>query len=55
MEFFNPLSIQFLLYLGTAYAVTNNRSESFVGAAAYFILKYIISENKTSAVCFEDV
>ena len=47
--------IQFLLYIGTAYAITNNRSEAIVGGALYFILKYSVSNGKTSTVCFEDV
>ena len=47
--------IQFLLFFGTAYALTNNRSEAFIGSMIYFILKYSVSNNKTSTVCFEDV
>jgi len=47
--------IQFLLFFGTAYAITNDRSEAFIGAIIYFILKYGVSNNKTSTVCFEDV
>ena len=47
--------MQFLLYFGTAFAITNNRSEAMVGSFLYFILKYGASSNKTSRVCFEEV
>lgn len=47
--------IQWVIYVATAYTVTENRSEAMIGSTLYFILKYLISENKTSDVCFEDV
>lgn len=46
---------QFVLYLCTAYAITDNRSEAIMGSILYFMLKGIYSEGKTSNVCFEDV
>ena len=33
--------MQFLLYVGTAFAITNNRSEAIIGATLYFTLKYV--------------
>ena len=47
--------MQFLLYIGTAFAITDNRSEAIIGAILYFTLKYGISSGKTSPVCFESV
>ena len=47
--------MQFMLYFGTAFAITNNRSEAMVGAFLYFILKYGVSSGRTGPVCFEDV
>ena len=46
---------QLLLYVCTAYAITDNRSEAIQGAVLYFILKGVYSKGITSAVCFEDV
>lgn len=44
-----------LIALGTAFSVTSNRSQALVGVMYYFHLKYVISNNKTAPVCFEDV
>lgn len=44
-----------LIALGMAFSVTNNRSQSFIAVLYYFHLKYVISNNKTSPVCFEDI
>jgi hypothetical protein len=44
-----------LIALGTAFSITANRSQAMIGVLYYFHLKYIISNNKTSPVCFEDV
>tara|TARA_A100001015_G_C14994784_1_gene715697 strand:- start:1433 stop:2050 length:618 start_codon:yes stop_codon:yes gene_type:complete len=46
---------QLLLYVCTAYAITDNRSEAIQGAVLYFILKGVYSKGITSNVCFEDV
>jgi hypothetical protein len=50
---YQPLT--FLLYVGTAYAFSGNRSQSIFAGFLYFHLKYVISNNKTSSVCFEDI
>lgn len=47
--------VQWVAYFGTAFCLTNNRSEAMVGATLYFILKYLISDGVVAAVCFEDV
>lgn len=47
--------VQWVAYFGTAFCLTNNRSEAMVGATLYFILKYLISDGVVTAVCFEDV
>jgi membrane-associated HD superfamily phosphohydrolase len=44
-----------IIALGTAYSVTSNRSQAMIAVLYYFHLKYVISNNKTSPVCFEDV
>ena len=47
--------IQFLIFSGTAFALTNNISQSIIGTLLYFILKYSVSNNHTSTVCFERI
>ena len=47
--------VQWLAFYGTAFCLTNNRSEAMVGATLYFILKYLISDGVVTSVCFEDV
>lgn len=47
--------IQFFLFSGTAFALTNDISQAFMGTTLYFILKYSVSNNHTSTVCFENV
>ena len=44
-----------IMALGMAYSVTSNRSQSMIAVLMYYHLKYVISNNKTSPVCFEDV
>ena len=48
-------SVQFMLFFGTSYALTSNRSQAFIATIVYFILKYNVSAGKTSHVCFENV
>lgn len=40
-------SIQGLIFFGTAYAITDNRSEALLGTLLYFYLKYIVSRGET--------
>ena len=41
--------------LGTGFGVTSNRSMALISVLFYYHLKYAISNNITSPVCFEDV
>jgi len=41
--------------LGSGYGVTSNRSMALVAMLGYYHLKYAVSNNVTSPVCFEDV
>ena len=47
--------IQFFIFSGTAFALTNNISQAIMGTLLYFILKYSVSNNRTSTVCSERV
>ena len=47
--------VQFFLFSGTAFALTNDISQSVMGTLIYFILKYSVSNNQTSTVCFERI
>jgi hypothetical protein len=44
-----------LIAVGMAYSITQNRSQSMIALLLYFHLKYVISDNVTSAVCFEPI
>jgi len=44
---------QFLMYVGVAFALTQDRSMAFIAALAYFQLRFFASEGKTKDVCFE--
>jgi len=45
--------LQFLMYAGVAFSLTQNRSMSLIAALTYFQLKFFGSEGKTKDVCFE--
>ena len=47
--------VQFFLLFSAAFVVTNNFLYSFITVFIYYYLKYVYSENETSAVCFENV
>jgi hypothetical protein len=53
-------TVQSVLYfapvaIGMAFTICDNRSQAFISVLMYYHLKYAISNNKTSTVCFEDV
>lgn len=52
-EFVKLPPLQFLMYAGVAYALTQNRSMSLIAALIYFQLKFFASEGETLDVCFE--
>ena len=48
-----PVQI-FLMYSG-GYAVTGDHKTAMIATIIYYVLKYLVSNGETSAVCFEDV
>lgn len=48
------LFVQFILFWGMAYAITDDGRQGFFGALLYFYLKFVVSEGETLLVCFED-
>ena len=52
-DFFKIPALQFFIYSGVAFALTQNRSMAMIGALLYFQMKYFVSENVTKDVCFE--
>ena len=40
---------------GIAFTICDNRSQAFISVLLYYHLKYTISNNKTSTVCFEEI
>lgn len=44
-----------VIAVGMAYSVTKNRSQSLIAILLYYHLKYIVSNNETSSVCFEEI
>lgn len=47
--------VQFLLFLGIAYSVTDQRNTSLIAVIIYFVLKYAVSNGKTTRVCFDEI
>lgn len=47
--------IQAVLLMSGAYSITGNIDEGFISTLIYLVLKYNVSGNRTSEVCFEDV
>ena len=52
-DFFKIPFLQFLIYVGIAFSLTQNRSMAIIGALLYFQMKFFVSENITKDVCFE--
>ena len=52
-DFFKLPILQFLLYAGVSFSLTQNRSMAFIAALLYFQMKFFVSENITKDVCFE--
>ena len=49
------MPVQIALLFSGAYTVTNDVSLAVITTAIYYFLKYVYSDGKLSAVCFEDV
>jgi hypothetical protein len=54
-DLMQSLPVQIVLLYSGAYTVTDNYTNAAIATGLYFILKYVYSGGKTSAVCFEDV
>jgi hypothetical protein len=52
-DFFKIPALQFFIYTGVAFALTQNRSVAMIGALLYFQMKYFVSDGVTKDVCFE--
>jgi hypothetical protein len=46
--------IQIIIFTCSAYAVTDDFTQSFLGTMTYFFMKYIFSKKTTNNVCFPD-
>ena len=46
-------ALQFFMYVGVAYALTQDRSTAIISALLYFQMKFFVSEGITKDVCFE--
>ena len=45
--------LQFLMYVGVAYALTQDRSMAIIACLLYFQMKFFISRGITKDVCFD--
>ena len=52
-DFVKSPIVQFFMYAGASYSITQNRSVAFIASLLYFQLKFFGSEGKTKDVCFE--
>ena len=52
-DFVKSPILQFLMYAGASFAITQNRSMALIATLLYFQLKFFGSEGKTKDVCFE--
>jgi len=52
-DFVKSPIMQFLMYAGASFALTQNRSMSIIATLLYFQLKFFASGGKTKDVCFE--
>ena len=52
-EFFKLPMLQFFMYVGVAYALTQDRSIAIISALLYFQMKFFASDGITKDVCFE--
>jgi hypothetical protein len=54
-DIMHSIPIQFILFYSGAWKVVDDYVLALIATLLYFILKYIISDGKTSKVCFESV
>lgn len=53
-QIIHNIFVQIIIFTCSAYAVTDDFVQSFLGTTMYFTLKYFISKNVTNDVCFPD-
>lgn len=54
LKLMHNIYTQVFIFTCSAYAVTDDLIQSFIGTTIYFLLKYIYSKNKTTNSCFPD-
>jgi len=52
-DFVKQPTLQFLMYVGVAYALTQDRSMAIIASLLYFQMKLFISRGVTKDVCFD--
>jgi len=52
-DFVKQPALQFLMYVGVAYALTQDRSMAIIATLLYFQMKFFISRGVTKDVCFD--
>jgi hypothetical protein len=52
-DFVKQPALQFLMYVGVAYALTQDRSMAIIATLLYFQMKFFISRGITKDVCFD--
>jgi len=52
-DFVKQPALQFLMYVGVAYALTQDRSMAIIASLLYFQMKFFISRGVTKDVCFD--
>jgi hypothetical protein len=50
--FSHNLLVQFFMFTAVAYSVTDDFFQSISGTVIYFVLKYVLSQNRLNDVCF---
>ena len=49
-EFESLVPIQYIMWAGTAFVITGNRSAALIAAIAYYMMKYFASNNETKHI-----
>ena len=51
-RFMHNLAVQLIVFTCSAYAVTDDFMQSFLGTTIYMVMKHVLSKNETNDVCF---
>lgn len=54
-DLIQKMPVQIILLYAAAYVITENHLLAIITTVAYYFLKYVYSQGKTSNVCFEEV